>query len=101
MGMYGAPFSWWYPVMTLGSLSLFAGAFLTWFSSREWSEWLPLFGSLVLAAFFVPAMIEALHAYFRAEVVDGSQLASRLLVVGLVVASVLVSLLGKLLIISK
>jgi hypothetical protein len=95
-GLYGAPFSWWYPVMLPGSLSLFAGALLTWFPFREWSKWLALFGSLLLAAFFVPAMIETLRAYFRAEVVGGSQLASRVLVVGLVVASALVSLLGAL-----
>src|SRR5579864_564935 len=76
LGMYGAPFSWWYPVMLLGSLSLFAGAFLTAFSSRTWTQWTPLFGSVVLAACFVPAIIVTLRAYFKGEVVGGTQLYS-------------------------
>lgn len=87
MGIYGAPFSWWYPVMLLGSLSLLVGAFLAGASSRSWTLWLPLFGSAVLAAFFVPAIIDTLRAYFRGEVVGGIQLANRVLVVILVLAS--------------
>ena len=87
MGMYGAPFSWWYPVMLLGSLSLLIGAFLTGDSSRSWPLWLPLFGSAVLAAFFVPAIIDTLRAYFLGEVAGGAQLANRLLAVALILAS--------------
>jgi hypothetical protein len=96
MGMYGAPFSWWYPVMLLGSLLLLVGAFLTGASSRSWTLWLPLFGSAVLAVFFVPAIIDTLRAYFRGEVVGGTQLANRVLVVILVLASLGVSLAAKL-----
>jgi hypothetical protein len=96
MGMYGASFSWWYPVMLLGSLLLLVGAFLTGASSRSWTLWLPLFGSAVLAVFFVPAIIDTLRAYFRGEVVGGTQLANRVLVVILVLASLGVSLAAKL-----
>lgn len=95
MGMYGAPFSWWYPVMLLGSLSLLVGALLTGVSSRSWTLWLPLFGSAVLAAFFVPAIIDTLRAYFRGEVVGGTQLANRVLVVAFVLASLGVSFAAK------
>lgn len=93
MGMYGAPFSWWYPVMALGSLSLLVGAFV---SSRGWTQWSPLFGSFVLAAFFVPAIIETLQAYFKGEVVGGTQLFGRILPVILVLASLAVSIAAKL-----
>jgi hypothetical protein len=96
MGMYGAPFSWWYPMMSLASLSLLVGAFFTWFSSRGWIHWTPLFGSAVLAAYFVPAIIDTLRAYFKGEVVGGIQLANRLFVVALVLASLGVSVVSKL-----
>ena len=95
MGMYGARFSWWYPVMLLGSLSLLVGAFLTGVSSRSWTLWLPLFGSAVLAVFFVPAIIDTLRAYFRGEVIGGTQLANRVLVSGFVLASLVVSFAAK------
>jgi hypothetical protein len=93
MGMYGAPFSWWYPVMALGSLSLLVGTFV---SARGWTQWLPLFGSVVLAAYFIPAIIETLQAYFKGEVVGGPQLFGRLFSVVLVLASLVVSITSKL-----
>ena len=79
--------------MLLGSSSLFVGAFL---SSRGWTQWLHLFGSLILAAFFVPAIIETLQAYFKGEVVGGIQLLERLFSVALVLASLAISLRSKL-----
>jgi len=95
MGIYGAPFSWWYPVMLLGSLSLLVGAFSTGASSRSWTLWPPLFGSAVLTTFFVPAIIDTLRAYFRGEVVGGAQLANRVLVVALVLSFLGVAIAAK------
>ena len=96
MGMYGVPFSWWYPILLLGSLSLLVGGCLSWLPSRGWADWLPLFGSVVLVAYFVPAMIETLRAYFMGEVVGGAQLVGRLFSVALVLASLVVSVVGRL-----
>ncbi len=61
-GLYGMPFSWWYAELFAGSLLLVTGALLTWFSKRKWARWLPLLGSGMLAAFFVPALWLALPA---------------------------------------
>jgi hypothetical protein len=96
MGMYDAPFCWWYPVMLIGSLSLLVGAVLSWFSLRGWVQWLPLLGSVVLAAYFVPAIIETMRAYFKGEVVGGTQLLVRLIPVAFVLVSLAVSVTGKL-----
>jgi hypothetical protein len=56
-GLYGIPFSPWYIVIFLGALLLFIGAGLWWASSLEWTRWLPIVGSVCLAAYFVPAII--------------------------------------------
>ena len=80
------PFSWWYPTMLLGSLLLLVAAIFTQ-PSRSWSLWLPLFGSAILAAFFVPATVEMLQAYLQRKTVDGMQVADRFLVVVFVLIS--------------
>lgn len=56
-GLYGLPFSPWYAVLFVGSVLLLVGAILWWASSSEWTRWLPIVGSVCLAAYFVPAVI--------------------------------------------
>jgi|GEM_PF-4622822 len=52
-------------------------------------------GQSVLAAFFVPAIVETLRAYFAGQVVGSTQLANRLLAAALVLASLGVSFAAK------
>jgi len=54
-GLYGVPFSRWYILIFVGAVALFAGAILWWASSKEWTRWLPIIGSALLATYFVPA----------------------------------------------
>jgi hypothetical protein len=56
-GLYGLPFSPWYAVIFVGAVLLLIGAILWWASSSEWTRWLPIAGSVCLAAYFVPAVI--------------------------------------------
>jgi hypothetical protein len=54
-GLYGVPFSRWYVWIFVGAAILLAGAILWWVSSKEWTRWLPIVGSTLLATYFVPA----------------------------------------------
>jgi hypothetical protein len=56
-GLYGIPFSRWYVVIFIGAVVLLIGAILWWASSSEWTRWFPLIGSVLLAAYFIPAGI--------------------------------------------
>jgi hypothetical protein len=55
-GLYGIPFSAWYFVILIGALILFVGAVFWWASTSEWTRWLPIVGSTLLASYFVPAV---------------------------------------------
>lgn len=55
-GLYGAPFSLWYAVVFVGGAVLASGIILQWLAKRRWTAWLPLLGSAMLAAYFIPAL---------------------------------------------
>ena len=86
-GMYGMPFSWWYAAVFVGSLILILGAILVWVSGRPWTEWVPLVGSVVLAAYFIPAIIVTLRRYAQGQAPGSVGLAIRVAVVLLVIVS--------------
>lgn len=56
-GAYGVPFSPWYVVLFVGAIILLVGAALWWMSTSEWTRWVPIIGSLLLAMYFIPAFI--------------------------------------------
>ena len=87
IGMYGAPFSWWYAAVAVGSVILILGAILAWTSGRAWTEWVPLAGSVVLAAYFIPAIIVTFYRYAQGHAPGGTELAVRVAVVLLVLVS--------------
>lgn len=95
-GLYGVPFSWWYAAIFIGSLILILGAILVWASGRPWTGWVPLAGSVVLAAYFIPAIIVTLRRYTHAQAPGGVGLAIRVAVVLLVVVSLVVAASNKL-----
>jgi len=57
IGLYGIPFSPWYVVILIGAMVLLIGAILWWASSREWTRWFPIVGSVLLGSYFIPASI--------------------------------------------
>jgi hypothetical protein len=83
-GLYGIPFSVWYLVILIGALVLFVGAVDWWVSTSEWTRWLPIVGSALLASYFVPALI----VLARQGRVD----AIRALIVALVLTSLAIAL---------
>jgi hypothetical protein len=91
LGIYGMPFSWWYASIFIGSLILILGAILVWASGRPWTDWVPLVGSIVLAAYFIPAIIVTLRRYAQGQAPGGVGLAVRVAVVLLVIASLAVA----------
>jgi uncharacterized membrane protein YhaH (DUF805 family) len=90
-GMYGAPFSWWYAAIFVGSLVLIFGAILGWVSGQRWTDWVPLVGSVVLAAYFIPAIVVTFRRYVEGQAPGSWELAIRVAVVLLVVASLAVA----------
>lgn len=83
-GLYGAPFSRWYVVVFIGGLVLLAGSVLWWTSASAWTRWIPIIGSFLLAAYFVPAFVTML-CQGRTDLV-------RVILVAMVIASVIVAL---------
>jgi hypothetical protein len=55
--LYGVPFTWWFVVLLAGSMVLLVGAILERVFLWLWIRWLPMIGSLMLAAFVVPGLI--------------------------------------------
>jgi hypothetical protein len=90
-GLYGVPFSWWYVAVFVGSLVLILGAILAWVSGRPWTDWVPLVGSVVLAAYFIPAIAVALRRFVQGQAPGSWDLAIRVGVVLLVIVSLAVS----------
>jgi hypothetical protein len=88
-GLYGVPFSWWYPAMLAGSAALMVGAILKWASSRTSTVWLPFIGSGLLASYFVPAIVRLLTRYPDFLIRQPKQFATRAIVVVFVLASLL------------
>jgi hypothetical protein len=82
-GLYGLPFSGWYAVIFVGAVLLLVGAILWWASSREWTRWFPIAGSVCLAAYFVPAVIVLLR--------QGRLDLIRVLIVALVLVSLVIA----------
>jgi hypothetical protein len=92
-GLYGVPFSWWYVVVFMGSVVLLIGGILWWVTAREWTYWLPIVGSAMLASYFVPAIITTVRQLGAAE---PTKLLIRVATVGLVIASLLVAISNRL-----
>lgn len=82
-GLYGLPFSPWYAVVFVGAAVLLVGAILSWTSNHGWITWVPVVGSVCLAAYFVPAVI-VVAWQGRLDLI-------RILILGLVLASLIVS----------
>lgn len=82
-GLYGLPFSLWYAVIFVGAVLLLIGAVLWWASSSEWTRWLPIAGSICLAAYFVPAVL-VLIRQGRLDLI-------RVLIVALILVSLVVA----------
>ncbi|MGE0407040.1 MAG: hypothetical protein AB7O65_12140 [Candidatus Korobacteraceae bacterium] len=65
-GMYGLPFSRWFVVVFIGGLVLLLGAIFWWTSARAWTRWLPIIGSGMLAAYFLPAFVSNIQEFMDA-----------------------------------
>jgi hypothetical protein len=91
LGMYGMPFSWWYASIFIGSLILILGAILVWVSGQPWTDWVPLVGSVVLAAYFIPAIAVTLSRYAQGQAPGGVGLVIRVAVVLLVIVTLAVA----------
>lgn len=91
LGLYGAPFSLWHVVIFAGALVLMGAAVLSWTATRRWTLWVPVIGSVMLAAYFVPALIKNLVEFVS---IFSRPTADRLIAavsVGLVLGSLVVS----------
>lgn len=60
-GIYGVPFSMWYVVVFVGSITLLVGSICWWISARPWTRWLPVIGSVLLVSYFVQVLILGLR----------------------------------------
>jgi len=94
-GLYGVPFSLWYVVVFVGAATLLTSAVFQWVSTRPWTQWLPIVGTLLLASYFLPGGLATLQSYLRSDVAGGSQLATRLAVVALVLASLATAIVNR------
>jgi len=90
-GLYGVPFSKWYAEVFFAALILIVGAICWWSTSRSWVGWVPLIGSVLLAAYFLPAGISLISQYVGGHGPGVSELAIRLVAILLVLASLAVS----------
>jgi hypothetical protein len=86
-GLYGVPFSRWYVVVFIGGVVLLIGAVLWWTTRTEWTRWLPISGSLLLAAYFIPAFVTLVRR--------GSVEPLPMLLVGLIIASLVAAIMTK------
>jgi hypothetical protein len=93
--MYGVPFSWWYAAIALGGITLLIGAICVWFTAQPWAGWIPFIGSLILAGYFVPAILVTVYRCIRGEAPVGIELVIRVAVVALIVFCVTVAANGK------
>ena len=87
LGMYGVPASRWYAVIAVGSIVLFLGSLCTWFFQGDWARWVPLLGTILLVAYFVPALVVTLYRCFVGQAPVGAELAIRIAVVLLIIVS--------------
>jgi hypothetical protein len=91
IGMYGVPFSRWYAAIALGGGILILGAICVWITAQPWAAWIPLVGSLILAGYFVPAMVVTAYRCIRGEAPVGIELVIRVVVVALILFCVSVA----------
>jgi len=92
MGLYGVLFSPWYVVIFFGALLLLASAVLSWTLNREWTRWIPIAGNVLLASYFLPAIVVVVR---RGGFAQPTKMITRMGVVALVVISLLVALSNK------
>lgn len=90
-GLYGVPFSLWYGVVFLGGVVLGSGVVLHWFVRRKWTQWLPMLGSVMLAAYFVPALLFSWREFFSFFTAPTSDRILAVATVILTIASLLVA----------
>lgn len=95
-GLDGVRFSWLYAAVFAGSTILILGAILVWTSRRSWTEWIPLVGSAMLAAYFFPAIIVTLRQYAAGQISGSTGLEIRVAIVLLVAASLVAAVFNKL-----
>lgn len=95
-GMYGVPFSRWYVEVFFAGLILIVGAICWWSSSRQWAAWVPLIGSALLAAYFIPAGISLARQCMAGHGPGVAELTTRIGAILLVLASLAISVSNRL-----
>lgn len=68
-GSYSPSFPWRYVPLPLGWIFLAGCTALTWNSKKHWTKWLPVVGTGLIAAYFVPATVATIPRYARGEVI--------------------------------
>jgi hypothetical protein len=68
-GFCSPSFPWLYIPLPLGWIFLAGCTALTWNSKKHWTKWLPVVGTGLIAAYFVPAAVVTLPRYARGEVI--------------------------------
>ena len=94
-GMYGVPFSRWYAEVFFAGLVLIVGAICWWSSARNWASWVPLVGSVLLAAYFIPVGISLLRQCVTGHGPGAAELAMRVGAIVLVLVSLALSVSNK------
>ena len=90
-GLYGVPFSRWYAEVFFSALILVIGAVCWWSSNRQWAAWVPLIGSALLAAYFIPAGISLARQCMAGHGPGPAELTTRIGAILLVLASLAIS----------
>lgn len=92
-GFYSPTFPWWGIPLLLGSLVLAGRAALAWNSEANWTRWLSVIGTGLLAAYFVPAAAVTLRGYAQGKIIASTvQLGTSLAIVAFVVVCFAVAL---------
>ena len=94
-GLYGVPFSRWYAEVFVSALILMIGAVCWWTSKRQWAAWVPLIGSALLAAYFIPAGISLVRQCMAGHGPGPTVLMTRIGAILLVLASLVISVVNR------
>jgi hypothetical protein len=95
-GLYGVPFSRWYAEVFVSGLILVIGAVCWWTSNRQWAAWVPLIGSALLAAYFLPAGISLVRQCMAGHGPGLAELSTRIGAILLVLTSLVISVSNRL-----
>lgn len=91
-GLYGVPFSPWFAVVFAGGVILGSGAILQRSLRQRWTLWLPIFGSVMLATYFIPALVLNLPDFIAFINTPTSERVLAVVAVILTIASLLVAI---------